>query len=65
MFCCNGDKDIAYAEHIDVMGKAEAACPQLKKGENYFFMTIPGGIHDMKAWQTDLYNVLPVFFRAE
>ena len=65
MFCCNGDKDIAYAEHIDIMEKAEAACPQLKKGENYFFMTIPGGVHDMKAWQTDLYNALSVFFRAE
>lgn len=63
MFCCNGDKDIAYDEHVYIMTKAEAECPQLKKGENYFFVTIPGGVHDMKAWQLDLYNALHVFFK--
>lgn len=63
LFCCNGDKDIAYAEHIDIMTKAEAACPQIKRGENYDFYTIPGGVHDMKAWQLHLYHALQVFFK--
>ena len=63
MFCCNGDKDIAYAEHTDIMGKVIAVCPQLKKGVNYDFFTIPGGVHDMKAWQLDLYHALQIFFK--
>lgn len=63
MFCCNGDKDIAYAEHIDIMTKALEVCPQLKSGENYDFYTIPGGVHDMKAWQLHLYHALQVFFK--
>lgn len=63
MFCCNGDKDIAYAEHKDIMDRAEAACPQLVKGKNYDFFTIPGGVHDMKAWQLHLYHALQIFFR--
>lgn len=63
MFCCNGDKDIAYAEHIDIMGKALEVCPQLVPGENYDFFTIPGGVHDMKAWQLHLYHALQVFFK--
>lgn len=64
MFCCNGDQDIAYAEHVYIMDRAEQECPQLQKGKNYFFVTIPGGVHDMKAWQLDLYNALQVFFEA-
>lgn len=63
MFCCNGDKDIAYAEHIDIMEKALKVCPQLVPGENYDFYTIPGGVHDMKAWQLHLYHALQVFFK--
>ncbi len=63
MLCCNGDKDIAYAEHRDIMEKAEALCPQLVVGENYDFVVIPGGVHDMNAWQLDLYNALQVFFK--
>lgn len=63
MFCCNGDKDIAYAEHKDIMDRAEAVCPQLVKGKNYDFFTIPGGVHDMKAWQLHLYHALQIFFR--
>lgn len=62
MFCCNGDKDIAYAEHKDIMDRAEAVCPQLVKGKNYDFFTIPGGVHDMKAWQLHLYHALQIFF---
>lgn len=63
LFCCNGDKDIAYAEHKDIMDRAEAVCPQLVKGKNYDFFTIPGGVHDMKAWQLHLYHALQIFFR--
>ena len=64
MFCCNGDKDIAYAEHTDIMGKVLPICPQLKKGENYDFYVIPGGVHDMKAWQLHLYHALQIFFKG-
>ncbi|MBR5421059.1 MAG: esterase family protein [Lachnospiraceae bacterium] len=63
MFCGNGDADIAYAEHSEIMGKALEVCPQLKKGENYDFYVIPGGVHDMKAWQLHLYHALQLFFR--
>lgn len=62
MFCGNGDKDIAYAEHIEIMEKVLKACPILVAGENYDFYTIPGGVHDMKAWQLHLYHALKVFF---
>lgn len=63
LFCCNGDRDIAYEEHREIMDKALPLCPQLIPGENYDFYTIPGGVHDMKAWQLDLYHALQVFFR--
>lgn len=65
LFCCNGDQDIAYAEHREIMDRALAACPQLIQGENYDFFTIPDGIHDMKAWQLHLYHALQIFFRQE
>lgn len=63
MFCCNGDQDIAYEEHIDIMQRTLPVCPQLKPGENYDFFVIPGGVHDMKAWQLHLYHALQIFFR--
>lgn len=63
LFCCNGDKDIAFAEHQYIMEKAAKACPQLVQGRNYDFYVIPGGVHDMKAWQLHLYHALQIFFR--
>ncbi len=63
LFCCNGDEDIAYEEHKDIMERTLKICPELKKGENYDFFVIPGGVHDMKAWQLDLYLALQVFFK--
>ena len=63
MFCCNGDKDIAYADQKGVMEKTLLVCPQLRQGENYDFYVIPGGVHDMKAWQLHLYHALQIFFR--
>ncbi len=62
MFCGNGTDDMAYAEHKDIMEKAVEASPYLKPGENYEFYVIPGGVHDMKAWQLHLYHALQVFF---
>ena len=62
LFCCNGDKDIAYEEHIDIMEKVLMRSTLLKPGENYDFFTIPGGVHDMKAWQLHLYHALQIFF---
>ena len=62
MFCCNGDEDIAYAEHKDVMEKVLAKSDVLVPGKNYDFYLIPGGVHDMKAWQLDLYHALQIFF---
>ncbi len=63
LFCCNGDKDIAYEEHKEIMDKVVLDCPQLVRGENYDFYTIPGGVHDMKAWQLHLYHALQIFFQ--
>lgn len=62
MYCCNGDKDIAYAEHKDIMEKVLARTDILKQDENYDFFVIPGGVHDMNAWQLHLYHALQVFF---
>lgn len=64
MLCCNGDRDIAYEEHLDIMTKALQVCPQLIPEKNYHFFTIPGGVHDMKAWQLHLYHALQIFFRG-
>ena len=63
LFCCNGDQDIAYEEHQYIMGKAVPVCPQLIQGKTYDFFTIPGGVHDMKAWQLHLYHALQIFFK--
>ncbi len=63
LFCCNGDKDIAYLEHKDIMDRVVPMCPQLVQGKNYDFFTIPGGVHDMKAWQLHLYHALQIFFQ--
>lgn len=63
LFCCNGDKDIAYPEHKDIMDRVVPMCPQLVQGKNYDFFTIPGGVHDMKAWQLHLYHALQIFFQ--
>jgi len=62
MFCCNGDQDIAYEEHIDIMENVLKTCDILKPGSNYDFFIIPGGVHDMKAWQLHLYHALQIFF---
>ncbi|MBE5832494.1 MAG: hypothetical protein E7306_12255 [Butyrivibrio sp.] len=63
MLCCNGDKDIAFEEHKDIMEKAVKKCDLLVKDKNYDFFIIPGGVHDMKAWQLHLYHALQVFFK--
>ena len=62
MFCCNGDQDIAYEEHKEIMENVTKTCDILKQGENYDFFIIPGGVHDMKAWQLHLYHALQIFF---
>ncbi|MCR4990658.1 MAG: hypothetical protein K6A38_07335 [Lachnospiraceae bacterium] len=63
MFCANGDKDIAFEEHKDIMERTLPVCPELKKDVNYDFYIIPGGVHDMKAWQLHLYHALQIFFK--
>ena len=63
MFCANGDKDIAFEEHKDIMEKVVAKCNFFETGKNYDFFIIPGGVHDMKAWQLHLYHALQVFFK--
>ena len=45
------------------MDRAVKQCDLIKPGVNYSFYLIPGGIHDMKAWQLDLYHALQVVFR--
>lgn len=62
LFCCNGDQDIAFEEHNEIMGNVTKSCDILKTGENYDFFLIPGGVHDMKAWQLHLYHALQIFF---
>lgn len=63
MFCANGDADIAFEEHKDIMGRALAESKYLEQGKNYDFFIIPGGVHDMKAWQLHMYHALQIFFK--
>ncbi len=63
MFCCNGDKDIAFEEHRDIMKRAVEESEYLVQDKNYDFYIIPGGVHDMKAWQLHMYHALQVFFK--
>ncbi len=63
LFCCNGDLDIAYPEHIDIMERAEAESSYLRRGENYDFMTIPGGMHNSEAVHYDIYRSMEIFFK--
>ena len=63
MFCANGDADIAFEEHRDIMGRAVAESKYLEQGKNYDFFIIPGGVHDMKAWQLHMYHALQIFFK--
>ena len=63
MFCANGDADIAFEEHKDIMGRAVAESKYLEQGKNYDFFIIPGGVHDMKAWQLHMYHALQIFFK--
>ncbi len=63
MFCCNGDKDIAFEEHKEIMETALTKTDLLVPGKNYDFFIIPGGVHDMKAWQLHLYHALQIFFK--
>ncbi len=63
MFCCNGDKDIAFEEHRDIMARAVEESEYLVQDKNYDFYIIPGGVHDMKAWQLHMYHALQVFFK--
>ena len=63
MFCGNGDKDIAFEEHKDIMEKTVEKTDLLVPGKNYDFYIIPGGVHDIKAWQLHLYHALQVFFK--
>ena len=48
-----------------IMEKTLKVCPQIKPGENYDFYIIPGGVHDMKAWQLHLYHALQIFFEEK
>ena len=63
MFCCTGDKDIAYEDQKDVMEKTLLRCPELIEGINYEFFVVPGGTHDMEYWQLHLYHALQIFFK--
>ncbi|WP_026528123.1 alpha/beta hydrolase [Butyrivibrio sp. VCD2006] len=63
MFCANGDADIAFEEHKDIMGRAVAESKYLEQGKNYDFFIVPGGVHDMKAWQLHMYHALQIFFK--
>ena len=63
MFCGNGDRDIAFEEHKDIMKKVVDKSEYLIPGTNYDFYIIPGGVHDMKAWQLHLFHALQIFFK--
>ena len=52
----------AGADFGGEMDRVEKICPQLVRGKNYDFFTIPGAVHDMKAWQLHLYHALQIFF---
>ncbi|WP_051437648.1 alpha/beta hydrolase-fold protein [Eubacterium xylanophilum] len=65
LYCGNGTEDMAYEEHLNVMNKVLEKSDVLTPRENYDFVVIPDGKHDMWSWHIHLYNCLRVFFTRE
>ena len=60
----NGSKDFSLENHEEFVAKALAEMPErFKDGENYAWVSFPGGEHAYNCWALDLYNTLLCFFK--
>lgn len=60
----NGSKDFSLENHEAFVAQALEQMPgSFQDGENYAWVSFPGGEHAYNCWALDLYNCLLVFFR--
>ena len=60
----NGSKDFSLEDHEAFVARALAEMPDsFVDGENYSWVSFPGGEHAYNCWALDLYNCLLAFFR--
>ena len=60
----NGSKDFSLENHEEFVAQALAQMPErFKDGENYAWVSFPGGEHAYNCWALDLYNTLLCFFK--
>ncbi len=64
-YCGNGDADFALSGQLEVMERALIKSDVLVPGQNFEFIMIPGGEHNMWQWHIHLYNTLKIFFTKE
>lgn len=59
----NGSKDFSLEDHETFVARALAEMPDsFVDGENYAWVSFPGGEHAYNCWALDLYNCLLAFF---
>lgn len=61
LLCCDGTLDRTYLEHVQLYEKLIAS-GEIKEGVNADFLTLMYRMHDISAWQSDLYNALLMFY---
>ena len=60
----NGSKDFSLEDHEAFVARALTEMPDsFVDGENYAWVSFPGGEHAYNCWALDLYNCLLAFFR--
>ena len=60
----NGSKDFSLENHEQFVAQALEEMPgSFVDGENYAWVSFPGGEHAYNCWALDLYNCLLAFFR--
>ena len=60
----NGSKDFSLENHEQFVAQALEEMPgTFVDGENYAWVSFPGGEHAYNCWALDLYNTLLAFFR--
>ena len=60
----NGSKDFSLENHEEFVKQALEQMPgSFVDGENYAWVSFPGGEHAYNCWALDLYNTLLAFFR--
>ena len=65
LYCGNGTGDFGLSGQLDFMEKMSVNTDCLIPGQNFDFILLPGGEHNMWSWHVHLYNCLKIFFTKE